>query len=159
MTEEHIKQGSKAEYQFIKLIKEIKPLAIIVTASTEQNIHQHIDFIINDCTIDVKSIKNCIPQTTNYTIVEFLNVNMDLGWLYSKELQYIAFQSGTSSNYRWLLVKRTELLDYCKHNIIMQTVPNIADAVNKLYSRGNDLISVVDMDYLRYLPSSRIMTI
>lgn len=149
-------QGDKAENAFISTIKKIIKNVIVYTADTFQNRIEHWDYRINNIKIDVKAIKDCHINDTRYTIVEFLDTYMHKGWLYG-EADYIVFQSGTSDNYQWLMVDRLELMDYCQHNVKMITVPDLSQSINKLFSRGNDLMTVVDMTYLECLPKSKII--
>jgi hypothetical protein len=156
MLERNIRKGTQAEVDFIYRVKKIRPNADIIKATMEENISGHWDYSINGCTIDIKCVKNCRQQSNNYTIVEYMNDQGNKGWLYG-DADYIAFQSGDTDASVFLLVNRMELVRYCKKNVVMQTVPTLQEARNKLFSRGNDLMTVVDMNYLLNLPKSHII--
>jgi hypothetical protein len=158
MEQKNILTGTAAEIKFIKIIKRIRPTAIITKASIDQDMYEHWDYEINAIKVDVKSIRTCqVDGGTNLTVVEYVNKNNDAGSLYGKA-DYIAFESGTTTNSVFLLVDRKELIKHCKNNIKMITVDSIFNALNKLYcSNGNDLIAVVNMDILKDLNNSKII--
>ena len=131
------KKGKEVENQFIEKIKIKRPYAIIVTASTHQNRNEHWDFEINGKKIDVKSEKNT-GLGNSYTILEIIDVYGTMGWLYGNA-DYIAFQSGDS----FIITSRKRLVDYHQKTTKNIKVTNLKEAINKKYSRTNDIITVI----------------
>jgi len=156
MLDRNIKKGTIAELDFINRVKKIRPAAIIIKALKMQDILEHWDYSINEVKIDIKCIKDCRQSTNNFTIIEYMNDQHNAGWLHG-DADYIAFQSGDTDASVFLIVNRMELVRYCRGNVKMQTVQTLQEAHNKLFSRGNDLMTIVDMNYLQNLPKSYIL--
>ena len=117
--------------------------------STEkENIYSHIDFYLFNMGVDVKGFKESHKQ--NKVIVEFKNVQGRSGWC-SKEskAELIAFEFLDF----FVLVKKNELLDYCRKNVAKEYVENFKDCYKKLYQRKNrkDLMTKLNLCDLQTL--------
>ncbi len=150
---EYVKKGDVAEKNFVEMWVKKQPQAIIRTTTEDENIVKHWDFVVNGVSVDVKSIRTYQrynddgTKGTNYTTVEYLNKQGNIGSLFGA-CDWFAFQSGTSANYCYLLVKRAEVQQFCANNVRMETRTNMMR--NYLYSSmGKDLIAVLDMDCLK----------
>jgi hypothetical protein len=105
----------------------------ISSSSKEENMFQHIDFIVNEVTYDVKAEKrlNRRDEATCPDLIwlEMRNVNGDTGWLCS-EVQKIAFcRMG-----KFFVVDRQKLLDFTREYVGHGEVLRYKEYA-KLYSR------------------------
>lgn len=139
-------QGDKAETLFVQLIQQIKPTAIITSATTEQNRVEHWDISVDAVTYDVKDEKN-LGLTNSYQVLEIFDWRGKLGWLYG-EADFIAFKSGSS----FILTSRKELVKYHLNNTKDEKCGVLSEAINKTYTRNNkDLITIFCLnDVLRH---------
>jgi hypothetical protein len=115
-------------------------------SNKDENIFDHIDFWIDGKGVDVKGYKK--SHTEGYIIVEFKNVNGYSGSCSDKsKAEYIAFQF---SDCFWI-VRKNELLEYCRKNVIIEYVDSFADCYKKLYTRKNrkDLMTKLNLSDLK----------
>lgn len=149
MTHPNAIKGFHVEDQFVEFVKSVRPKATVEPATIKQNRCEHWDFKVNGLKIEVKGIKNCRQEGTNFTILEIFDVYHKMGWLYG-DADYICFQSGTTENYCWLFTPLDKLQKFHQSRIIPETVVDLKDAHHKIYTRnGNDRMTVVDMNDLK----------
>jgi len=115
-------------------------------SSKLEDIHEHWDFKVNNSTVDVKALKRINRSdsmfSTDYTWVELQNVRGNTGWLFG-DADYIAFEQLN----HFLIVKRIDLIDFCKKNVKDQFVDRASQAIYKKYQRKNrqDIISLISL--------------
>lgn len=118
---------------------------IVKESSEEENIYGHIDFWINNQSVDVKGFRHleCIW-------LELQNVNGNDGWLKSK-VDYIAFDVVEMNAF--CIFKRSDLLEFINDNVIEST-DNSRDYM-KFYTRSKwdrkDKIVKVKFEHIRHL--------
>lgn len=129
---------------------------IVVPATKEQNINEHIDFFVDGISIDVKEEKklNRYDKTTSGEVIwlEFKNVHGKKGWMCS-DVQKIAFQSKGS----FYIFDRQTLLDFTRH-FIEQGVIYKLKQYRKLYRRPlrKDLLTYVYLKDIIHLLEYKI---
>ncbi len=103
--------GDRAENEFktlcIKNNKEIK------NSTLKEDKYKHIDFYVklkkNMKTVDVKSIKKVLGEYNNdLYYIEFINDYGYKGWIFSEDLDLIAFENINEYN----VYKRKDILDF-----------------------------------------------
>ena len=128
-----LKKGKIVEQQFASLFKSTEP------SSVEEDINEHWDVMIQ-YKVDVKSLKKIrrsdADVNENIHYVELLNVNEKLGWLYSKETDYFAFEL---INY-WIIVEKIALQEFIAKKV--EKVYTEFPTLYKLYRRRGRLDSI-----------------
>tara|TARA_R110000868_G_scaffold253987_1_gene510619 strand:- start:84 stop:587 length:504 start_codon:yes stop_codon:yes gene_type:complete len=145
---EHIQHsidtGKNGELNFIKACK-LNGIEVI-KSSDNQDIYNHIDFFIYGKGIDIKGYKK--SHTQGFIIVEFKNVNGYSGSC-SKEskCEWIAFQFQSC----FWIVRKNELLNYCRQEVKNEYVESFNDCYKKLYTRKNrkDLMTKLSLSDLK----------
>jgi|TARA_R100000084_G_C4639467_1_gene142937 hypothetical protein len=140
--------GRKGEYNFEEICKKYEWEC--KKSTKKENIYSHIDFYLFNMGVDVKGLKE--SHKKNEIIVEFKNVQGHSGWC-SKESKatLIAFEFLDF----FVLVKKNELLEYCRKNVFNVYVKNFKDCYKKLYQRKNrkDLMTKLNIYDLKRLES------
>jgi len=145
---EHIKQsykiGNEGQQKFIDACKLNN---IEVKKSTEkEDIEDHIDFWIFNKGVDVKGLKK--SHTQGYIVVEFKNVlGKDGSCSEKSKAEYIAFQFEKC----FYLIRKIELLNYCRKNVKIEYVNNFNECYKKLYQRKDrkDLMTKLHLSDLK----------
>lgn len=151
-SEEHIRHslntGKKGEELFISTLKENQ---IPFTLSTKsQNIEDHIDVFMYGKPVDVKGLKKSHKE--GYLVIEFKNVQGKAGSCSkASKAEYIAFQLTKE----FLILRKEEILEFCRANVSKEYVESFNDCYLKLYTRKgrNDLmtkISLLDTKDFKY---------
>lgn len=143
-SEEHIKHsettGKKGEELFINTLKENK--IPFTTSSKNQNIKEHIDIFMYSEPVDVKGLKK--SHREGYLVIEFKNVLGKAGSC-SKDskAKLIAFQLSKE----FLVLRKDEILEFCRANVSKEYVDSFNDCYLKLYSRKgrNDLMTKISL--------------
>lgn len=142
--EKSLYTGKKGEYNFEEICKKYDWQC--KKSTKKENIYDHIDFYLFNMGVDVKGLKE--SHKKNEIIVEFKNVQGYSGWC-SKEskAKLIAFEF---INF-FVLVKKIELLDYCRKNVSNEYVSNFKDCYKKLYQRKyrKDLMTKLNLNDLK----------
>ena len=153
--------GLNAEKSFKKSLEFLN--FNVKAASTYEQIHEHIDFHIDNgslkFTVDVKAQKNTTHPTEDQLWIEFKNVLGHIGWLYGKS-DCIAFEV---DNF-FYIVNRKKLINLCESKIDFNSRANHpADCLYKIYNRPTrkDLISKIKLidvtENLKYLKIKKIV--
>jgi hypothetical protein len=148
-------RGQETESNFGDLLKqqfkEVRPATL-----PEQ--YDHIDWICEKGTIDVKAMKRISRGSeiqSEFIWVEFRNnAGLD-GWLYGKQ-DWIAFESPD----RYVLVRRSELLSFCLALCDLENrVDQAKDALYRGYTRDGrrDLIAMIRFDDLFKIETYALM--
>lgn len=128
----HVEQsqriGKNGEAVFETLL--IKHNIPFYKSTERQNIYEHTDFFICDQPLDVKGMKK--GYADGYIVIEFKNVNGKPGWCSEvSPVRYIAFQFEDC----FVIVKKAELLNYCRKNVVIEYVDSFNKCYKKLYTR------------------------
>lgn len=152
MTYQHFKgtpswsRGQKREADFGELLRERYPNARPANFAEQM---QHIDWICERGTIDVKAMKRVSrssPIQSELIWIEFKSNSGGKGWLYGAQ-DWVAFESTD----RYFIVSRSELAKLCES--LCDLNDEVSDAKSALYKaytrRGKkDLISMLRFDDL-----------
>lgn len=152
-SEEHINRslnvGRIGEELFIeKLIKHNIPFE---TSNKEQNIKEHTDIFIWGKGVDVKGFKKSHEE--GFIVIEFKNVQGRSGWCSEQSpIEFVAFQMKDC----FLVLRKDEILQYCRNNVKIEYVTEFKDAYKKLYTRKGrkDLmtkLSIEDIENLEFV--------
>jgi hypothetical protein len=140
------REGDKAEAEFMDLM--ILRGSSIYKSSKEDDIFKHIDFYVNDTSVDVKANRHidCIWM-------ELQNVNGYDGWL-KGEAEYIVFDIIELDSF--CVFKRKDLLDFALQ------FTEIAESKNdflKLYTRKNrkDILLKAKYSDIKHLENFKIL--
>lgn len=142
--EKSIYTGSKGEYTFKQTCNKYEWSC--KESTKKENIYDHIDFYLFDIPVDVKGLKE--SHKKNEIIVEFKNVQGKSGWCSSgSKAQLIAFEFISF----FVLIKKKELLEYCRKNVMNEYVYNFKDCYKKLYTRKNrkDLMTKLKLEDIK----------
>ena len=130
-------------------------------SSKEDDIKKHIDFYLEKqgkkFSVDVKSAKRIRASDKDvsfkYTYIEIRNVKGEKGWVLG-EADYIAFELKN----HFLLIKREEIIRYIKKLIKENKLKKERKREeNHLYSRGKDLMILVDINKVRKFAKGNIV--
>ena len=108
--------------------------------STKEEDIKHIDFWVYDKGIDIKGYKKSHQE--GFIVIEFKNVQGYAGSCSEKSsCEWIAFQFEKCF---WIL-RKDELLSYCRKNVVLEYVDDFKNCYKKLYSRKgrNDLMTKI----------------
>jgi hypothetical protein len=154
----HIKRSwSVGEDGQQKYYQSCKAAGLDVKKATDRQDMQHIDFVVDGKTVDVKGLKDTHKQ--GKILLELKNVQGKDGWCSLSGPNEISFDFGAF----FLHVKNTDLIKLVKKKCdLTKTVSKISDALYKSYSRKdrNDLMTVVSLtDVIKscehwYLPNN-----
>lgn len=125
-----------------KYYQSCKAANMDVKKATNQQDMQHIDFIVDGMTVDVKGLKD--THKKGQILLELKNVQGKDGWCSKSGPDQISFDFGAF----FLHVKTTDLLKLIKKKCdLTQKVSKIADCLYKSYSRRDrdDLMTVVSL--------------
>lgn len=134
--------GASGEDLFISLCNEhgIK----CVKSDEKENIYNHTDFFIfDDKRVDVKGLKQAHKE--GFLAVEFRNVAGKHGSCSDGSIvDYIAFQLESG----FVILRKDELLKWCRINVKNEYASNWNDAILKLYTRQGrkDLVTKIPVD-------------
>lgn len=135
------KAGRDAELKFKFLVE--KRGNVVIESSEEENIYKHIDFWVNNKSVDVKGSRhlNCIW-------LEIKNVHGNKGWLES-EVDYIAFDVEELESF--CVFNRSDLLMFIQDNV-RETAKDKTEFM-KYYTRLNrrDVLVKVRYDDIKHL--------
>jgi hypothetical protein len=112
----------------------------------ENNIYNHIDFWILGMGVDVKGYKN--SHSKGFVVVEFKNVNGYAGSCSKQsKAELIAFQF----NGYFMIVRKQELLEYCRKEVELIYVTSFNECYKKLYQRTGrkDLMTMLSVNDLK----------
>ena len=138
-----INTGKKGEENF-RLACKLNNLQY-VEATDKENI-KHVDFYVLGLGVDVKGYKNA--HKDGFLIVEFRNVNGNAGSCSEKSnADLLAFQF---EDY-FLIVRKDELLNYCRKEVKNEYVSEFKDCYKKLYTRKDrkDLMTKLHVSDLK----------
>lgn len=125
MIDENVDRGTVAELEFIEAYKAKYPNAVITKATKEQDINEHWDYECDGVKIDIKARRYHMGVLNingdYYTFLELVNRNGDTGSLYGKA-DMIAFEIVRPIIQGFLVVPRTELVQYVKDNMVDEFV-------------------------------------
>tara|TARA_R100001509_G_C4752983_1_gene177059 strand:+ start:63 stop:566 length:504 start_codon:yes stop_codon:yes gene_type:complete len=144
--EKSLYTGKKGEYNFEEICKKYDWECR--KSTQKENIYSHIDFYLFNMGVDVKGLKD--SHKHNEVIVEFKNVQGYSGWCSAEsKAKLIAFEFLDF----FVLVKKDEILDYCRKNVVKEYVQNFKDCYKKLYQRKNrkDLMTKLNLSDLKKL--------
>lgn len=132
--------GKKAEELFYNLMK--LKCKKVIKSTQYQNMFEHIDFICDGISYDVKAQKKFNrndSQVSNIIWLEIKNVRGNIGWLKSN-VDKIAFQYKE----KFLIVDRLKLYNWLKSEIKDLTIYNYKN-YKKLYRRygRKDIITYI----------------
>ena len=145
-SKEHIEKsyyvGSEGESMFMSAC--ISNGVRCIAASKEDNIYNHTDFFIFDNKrVDVKGLKQAHKE--GFLVVEFKNVQGKNGSCSEGSMvDYIAFQLSNC----FLILRKDELLNWCRKNVENKMVDRWQDAALKLYTRNGrqDLVTKIPVN-------------
>ena len=139
----HIKRSwSVGEDGQQKYYQSCKAAGLDVKKATDKQDMQHIDFVVEGKTVDVKGLKDTHKE--GKILLELKNVQGKDGWCSKSGPQYVAFDFGAF----FFHVKNTDLIKLIKKKCdLAQKVSKISDALYKSYSRKDreDLMTVVSL--------------
>ncbi len=145
---EHIKHsqetGTQGEYNFIQACKKNK--IEFKKSNANEDIFSHVDFFIYGKGIDVKGYKK--SHSEGFIVVEFKNVNGYAGSCSNESnAEWIAFQFEEC----FWIVRKDELLRYCRKNVKVEMVNEFKDCYKKLYTRKDrkDLMTRLHLSDLK----------
>lgn len=142
--EHSIKTGVTGANMFLEACK---INSIDVFESTKQeDIYDHIDFWMYGKGVDVKGFKKSHQE--GFIIIEFRNVNGYSGSCSAdSKAEFIAFQFADC----FWMVRKNELLDYCRKNVQIEYVEEFKDCYKKLYTRKGrkDLMTKLHLSDLK----------
>lgn len=149
----HIKKslstGIKGEELFKNaMIKNKIPFKL---SSSDQNIREHIDIFMDGKGVDVKGLKK--SHREGFLVIEFKNVQGKAGSCSDdSKAELIAFQM---INY-FIVLRKEEILDYCRANVSNEYVDSFSKAYKKLYTRNGrkDLMTklhIEDVEKFNYI--------
>ena len=137
------KEGREAELKFKSVVENRGN--IVRGSSRSENIYDHIDFWVNDVSVDVKGLKNY-----ESIWLELKNVHGNKGWLDSK-VDYISFDILELSSF--CIFKRYDLLNFVLTNVHEYT--SSSDEYMKFYTRERwgrkDVIVKVSFEHIKHL--------
>lgn len=113
-----------------------------IQKTTKANDMNHVDFIVDGKTVDVKGIKKSHKKAQ--ILVELKNVLGKDGWCSANGPEFVSFDFGLF----FIHVKNADLLNLVKKKCNMKTfVPKYEDALYKAYSRKgrDDLMTLVSL--------------
>lgn len=121
-------EGKKKEQAFASHFNNV------VYSTTQEDINEHWDVMVDGFKYDVKAIKKInradLEPNENYHYLEILNVNGKHGWVYGKA-DYIAFET---KKY-WVIVSLKELQNFIAKNVIKTYVSKADESLYRLYRR------------------------
>lgn len=139
-----LKNGKSVEQEFAKIFKNTEHSTI------EQDMHEHWDVMVK-YKIDVKGLKK-IKRSDPYVNenvhwIEIMNVNHLLGWLYSEETDFFAFELRKY----WIIVEKKKLQKFIADNVIKEFTNE--PALYRLYNRvgRKDILTLVESFDLVYI--------
>ena len=144
--EQSLKTGISGEDNF-RLACKINNIDCFESSKNE-NIYSHIDFYILGMSVDVKGYKK--SHSKGYVVVEFKNVNGYAGSCSEEsKAELIAFQFDCY----FLIVRKKELLEYCRKEVKIEYVNEFKDCYKKLYQRTGrkDLMTMLSINDLLLL--------
>ena len=149
-SKEHINKsltiGKNGESMFVEMLK--KHNIPYQLSTKEQNIKEHTDIFVYNKRVDVKGLKK--SHIHGEIVIEFKNVQGRSGWC-SKEspVEYVAFQMPKC----FVILRKDEILEYCRKNVELTYVDKFEDAYKKLYTRKNrkDLMTKLNLDDIEKL--------
>ena len=127
-------KGIETEKKFERIM--IEKGNTLVRSNAQQDIHDHIDYFVNDYSVDVKSNKD-----ENSIWLELVNVTGKKGWLYGKA-DYIAFD-----------MKHLGCFCFFKTFDLLQVVKDVKEVAKngteffKLYTRKTKKDKIVRVKY------------
>lgn len=136
--------GQKGETLFSDLCKKYDWKCI--EANKSQNIYEHTDFYLFGMPVDVKGLKE--SHKKNEIVIEFKNVHGSAGWCSEEsKAKIIAFEF---IEY-FALIKKDELLKYCRNNVQNIYVNKFENCYKKLYTRKNrkDLMTKLKLEDIK----------
>lgn len=107
MKAKNVRIGRKTEQHFFNLMKSRGNS--VSKSSKKQDIFDHIDFFVNGFGVDVKGNKS-----SDFIVLELLNVNGDDGWLKGKA-DYIVFDIMDMESFMFFLTE--ELLIFVENDV------------------------------------------
>ena len=125
-----------------KYYQSCKAAGLDVKKATDKQDIQHIDFIVDGKTVDVKGLKDTHKE--GKILLELKNVQGKDGWCSSSGPFWISFDFGAF----FLHVENADLIKLIKKKCdLTQEVSKISDALYKTYSRKGrlDLMTVVSL--------------
>ena len=138
-------RGQAVEAEFEALLKLRDPEA---RRATQQEQFDHIDFISNFGTFDVKALGRVSRGDTDTQDerrwLELNNVAGRVGWLLAEKLDYLAFERADD----FIIVRREDLKELAKSLCQFEYVDCPLDALYNLYQRRGrkDLLTVIRTD-------------
>ena len=147
-SESHIERsiavGSEGESKFI-LACELNNIKC-TKSSKQDDIFNHVDYWIYDKGVDIKGFKQSHKE--GFVVIEFKNVNGKGGSCSDQsKAEWIAFQFETC----FWIVRKNELLNYCRENVQLEYVESFNDCYKKLYRRKErkDLMTKLKLSDLK----------
>lgn len=154
----HIKRSwSVGEDGQQKYYQSCKAAGLDVKKATDKQDMQHIDFVVEGKTVDVKGLKDTHKE--GKILLELKNVQGNDGWCSLSGPDFVGFDFGAF----FLHVKNADLIKLIKKKCdLTQKASKISDALYKSYSRKDrdDLMTVVSLtDVIKncehwYLPNN-----
>lgn len=146
-----LKKGKEKEIEFLKSYCAYFniPEQCVEIASTQDDIHRHIDLWIDNEGWDVKAAKkeNRTDTIPNYDIhwIELRNVHGKKGWIFG-ESSYIAFELQD----KWLCVSRKKIITALSNKIDFTSFTSSRSGMYKIYRRKGrkDAIVKVPVSFL-----------
>lgn len=136
-----IQVGVNGENEFKRLL--LKHNIPFTSSTDDENMKSHIDYFIWGKPVDVKGLKK--SHLDGFIVVEFKNVQGRHGWC-SKDspIEYVAFQFKNG----FVILKKDEILEYCRNNVSNEYVNDFKDAYKKMYTRSGrkDLMTKLHLD-------------
>lgn len=118
----------------------------VFESTKKEDIFDHIDFWIYGKGVDVKGFKKSHQE--GFIIIEFKNVNGYSGSCSAdSKAEFIAFQFADC----FWIVRKNELLEYCRKNVQIEYVEQFKDCYKKLYTRKGrkDLMTKLHLSDLK----------
>jgi len=127
MVNDSLRDGLNSEARFVNILKNKD---IIKYPTREENMFEHWDVQYGSKKYDVKTIKRInrySNKTSEFTWVEFTNVNGKNGWIFGKS-DYIAFDL----MFKWVIIDREKLKNMVLSRLKDRTI-RIKDSSPKTY--------------------------
>jgi hypothetical protein len=118
----------------------------VLESTKQEDIYDHIDFWIYGKGVDVKGFKKSHQE--GFIVIEFKNVNGYAGSCSANsKAEFIAFQFAEC----FWVVRKNELLEYCRKNVQLEYVYDFKDCYKKLYTRKDrkDLMTKLHLSDLK----------
>lgn len=142
--EHSIKTGLTGANMFLEACK-INSIEVF-ESTKQEDIYDHIDFWMYGKGVDVKGFKKSHQE--GFIVIEFKNVNGYAGSCSAdSKAEFIAFQFADC----FWIVRKNELLDYCRKNVQIEYVEEFKDCYKKLYTRKGrkDLMTKLHLSDLK----------